>query len=53
MEALRTHTRCAPRLPTISRPRPLQVVRNLAASMEFYRSTLGFQSAITVPDQPP
>jgi predicted enzyme related to lactoylglutathione lyase len=29
------------------------VVRDVAASMEFYRSVLGFQTAITVPDQPP
>lgn len=32
---------------------PNLVVRNVAASMEFYRSVLGFQAAITVPDQPP
>ena len=32
---------------------PNLVVRDVAASMAFYRSTLGFQSAITVPDQPP
>jgi len=32
---------------------PNLVVRDVAASMEFYRSVLGFQPAITVPDQPP
>jgi uncharacterized glyoxalase superfamily protein PhnB len=32
---------------------PNLVVRDVAASMEFYRSVLGFQQAITVPDQPP
>jgi uncharacterized glyoxalase superfamily protein PhnB len=32
---------------------PNLVVRNVAASMEFYRSVLGFQPAITVPDQAP
>jgi uncharacterized glyoxalase superfamily protein PhnB len=32
---------------------PNLVVRDVAASMEFYRSVLGFQTAITVPDQPP
>jgi uncharacterized glyoxalase superfamily protein PhnB len=32
---------------------PNLVVRDVAASMEFYRSALGFQPAITVPDQPP
>ena len=32
---------------------PNLVVRDVAASMEFYQSTLGFQPAITVPDQPP
>jgi uncharacterized glyoxalase superfamily protein PhnB len=32
---------------------PNLVVRDVAASMEFYRSTLGFQPAIKVPDQPP
>ena len=32
---------------------PNLVVRDVAASMEFYRSTLGFEPAITVPDQPP
>lgn len=32
---------------------PNLVVRDVAASMEFYGSVLGFQKAITVPDQPP
>ena len=32
---------------------PNLVVRDVAASMEFYRSVLGFQTTITVPDQPP
>ena len=32
---------------------PNLVVRDVAASMEFYRSVLGLQSAITVPDQAP
>jgi uncharacterized glyoxalase superfamily protein PhnB len=32
---------------------PNLVVRDVAASMEFYRTVLGFQPAITVPDQPP
>jgi len=32
---------------------PNLVVRDVAASMEFYRSVLGFQPAITVPDDPP
>jgi uncharacterized glyoxalase superfamily protein PhnB len=32
---------------------PNLVVRDVAASMEFYCSVLGFQRAITVPDQPP
>ncbi len=32
---------------------PNLIVRDVAASMEFYRSVLGFQPAITVPDQPP
>jgi uncharacterized glyoxalase superfamily protein PhnB len=32
---------------------PNLVVRDVAASMEFYRSVLGFQTAITVPDQAP
>jgi uncharacterized glyoxalase superfamily protein PhnB len=32
---------------------PNLVVGDVAASMEFYRSVLGFQPAITVPDQPP
>ncbi len=32
---------------------PNLVVRDVARSMEFYRSVLGFQPAITVPDQPP
>ena len=32
---------------------PNLVVRDVAASMDFYRTVLGFQSAITVPDQPP
>jgi uncharacterized glyoxalase superfamily protein PhnB len=32
---------------------PNLVVRNVAASMEFYRSVLGFQPAITVPEQAP
>jgi uncharacterized glyoxalase superfamily protein PhnB len=32
---------------------PNLVVRDVAASMEFYRSVLGFQPAIKVPEQPP
>ncbi len=32
---------------------PNLVVRDVAASIEFYRSVLGFQSPMTVPDQPP
>ena len=32
---------------------PNLVVRNVAASMEFYRSVLGFQPAMHVPDEPP
>lgn len=32
---------------------PNLVVRDVAASMEFYCSVLGFQPAIKVPDQPP
>jgi uncharacterized glyoxalase superfamily protein PhnB len=32
---------------------PNLVVRDVAAAMEFYRSTLGFQTTITVPDQAP
>jgi uncharacterized glyoxalase superfamily protein PhnB len=32
---------------------PNLVVRDVTSSMEFYRSVLGFQTAITVPDQPP
>jgi len=32
---------------------PNLVVGDVAASMEFYRSVLGFQPAITVPDEPP
>jgi PhnB protein len=32
---------------------PNLVVGDVAACMEFYRSVLGFQPAITVPDQPP
>ena len=32
---------------------PNLVVRDVAASMEFYRSVLGLQPAITVPEQPP
>jgi catechol 2,3-dioxygenase-like lactoylglutathione lyase family enzyme len=32
---------------------PNLVVRDVAASIEFYRSVLGFQPAITVPDQAP
>jgi hypothetical protein len=32
---------------------PNLVVRNVAASMDFYKTVLGFQPAITVPDQPP
>lgn len=32
---------------------PNLVVRDVAASMEFYCATLGFQPAITVPEQPP
>ena len=32
---------------------PNLVVRDVAASMEFYRSVFGFQPAITVPEQAP
>ena len=32
---------------------PNLVVRDVAASMEFYVKTLGFKPAITVPEQPP
>jgi len=32
---------------------PNLVVRDVAASMEFYKAVLGFQPAITVPEQPP
>ena len=32
---------------------PNLVVRDVAASMEFYRSVLGLQPAIKVPEQPP
>jgi len=32
---------------------PNLVVRDVAACMEFYRSVLGFQPAITVPDTAP
>jgi len=32
---------------------PNLVVRDVTASMEFYRSVLGFEPAITVPDNPP
>ena len=32
---------------------PNLIVRHVAASMKFYHSVLGFQPAITVPDQPP
>jgi uncharacterized glyoxalase superfamily protein PhnB len=32
---------------------PNLVVRDVAASMDFYRSVLGFEPAITVPEQPP
>jgi uncharacterized glyoxalase superfamily protein PhnB len=32
---------------------PNLVVRDVAASMQFYKSVLGFQPAITVPDQAP
>jgi uncharacterized glyoxalase superfamily protein PhnB len=32
---------------------PNLVVRDVAAAMEFYRSTLGFQTFITVPEQAP
>jgi uncharacterized glyoxalase superfamily protein PhnB len=32
---------------------PNLVVRNVEASMNFYKSVLGFQPAFTVPDQPP
>lgn len=32
---------------------PNLIVRDVAASMKFYQTTLGFQPAITVPDQPP
>ena len=69
MEALRnTQPRCASRLPLqqaaptyrskethmkFQKLTPNLVVRDVAASMEFYRSVLGFQPAITVPDQPP
>ena len=69
MEGLRTHNLGVSRLQMQSRPRPPHktkgetmkfqkltpnlVVRDVAASMEFYRSVLGFQTAITVPEQPP
>ena len=69
MEALRTHSFGVRRASRCNRPRPPTkqkgdtvkfqkltpnlVVRDVAASMEFYRSVLGFQPAITVPDQPP
>lgn len=32
---------------------PNLIVRDVAASVEFYRSTLGFQTLMTVPDQAP
>jgi uncharacterized glyoxalase superfamily protein PhnB len=32
---------------------PNLVVRDVAASMEYYRSVLGFQPAMQVPDEPP
>ena len=32
---------------------PNLIVRDVAASMDFYRSVLGFEPAITVPEQPP
>lgn len=32
---------------------PNLVVRDVTASMEFYRSVLGFEPAIKVPDEPP
>ena len=32
---------------------PNLVVRDVASSMEFYRSVLGFEPAIKVPDEPP
>ena len=32
---------------------PNLVVRDVAASMNFYQTVLGLQPAITVPDQPP
>ena len=32
---------------------PNLVVRDVAASMEFYKAVLGFKPAITVPEQPP
>jgi uncharacterized glyoxalase superfamily protein PhnB len=32
---------------------PNLVVRNVAASMDFYSKTLGFQRVITVPEQAP
>ena len=32
---------------------PNLVVRDVAAAMKFYQSVLGFQPAITVPEQPP
>jgi uncharacterized glyoxalase superfamily protein PhnB len=32
---------------------PNLVVRNVEASMNFYKSVLGFTTSITVPDQPP
>ena len=32
---------------------PNLIVRDVAASMEFYKSVLGFQAAITVPEQAP
>jgi uncharacterized glyoxalase superfamily protein PhnB len=68
MEALRTHNtrvrRASPAGRAHSHKRrgdimkfqkltPNLVVRDVAASMEFYRSVLGFQPAITVPEQPP
>jgi uncharacterized glyoxalase superfamily protein PhnB len=32
---------------------PNLVVRDVAAAVEFYRSTLGFEKGISVPEQPP
>ncbi|HEY6372769.1 MAG TPA: hypothetical protein VIX37_19485 [Candidatus Sulfotelmatobacter sp.] len=38
---------------TLQKLTPNLVVRDVAASMEFDRSVLGLQPAITVPEQPP